>query len=73
MMTRENRQLARMVLNGASLTTAARAYGKSRGRAWQVVRAFCLEHMLHHESREAGGKLKDLKGLRHAWQNWARV
>ena len=72
-MTAENRALARMVLEGATLDQAARNYGKSRGRAWQVVQSFCLEQMLHHERNDSKGKLKNLRQLRYAWRNWARV
>ena len=70
-MTAENLALARMVLEGASLARAARTYGKTRGRAWQILRAFCLEQMLHHEARDNSGKLKPLKDLRSTWQTWA--
>ena len=71
-MTPANIALAKDVLNGESLEAAAGKRGLTRGRAWQIVRAFCLEFMLCHERNDSSGKMKNLKGLRHAWRNWAR-
>jgi len=72
-MKRENIALAKAVLNGESLAAAAGRRGLTRGRAWQIVRAFCLEFMLCHERNDSEGKLKNLKSLREAWRRWARV
>ncbi len=66
----ENIQLAKMVLEGASLSQAGKIFGKTRGRAWQVTQAFCLEYMFSHERSGEDGKIKGLKELRAAWQGW---
>ena len=64
----ENIQLAKMVLEGASLSQAGKIFGKTRGRAWQVTQAFCIETMISPNAVKAG-KMKTLKELRAVWQN----
>lgn len=69
-MARRNIALAKEVLFGETLGDAAKNYGLSKGRAWQITRAFCLEYMLDHEKLDDYGKLKNLKELRRAWRSF---
>ena len=72
-MSKRNIGIAKQVLSGATLSEMAVKYDLHRSRIWQITIAFCLEYMFDHEKYDDNGKLKDLKGLRCAWREWAVV
>lgn len=72
-MTKENIKLAKDVLYGMSLGDAAKKYDKSRGRCWQITRAFCLEYFMTYALYDKDGKVKELKELRAFWRDMLTV
>lgn len=72
-MTRRNIGIAKAILDGASLSRAAAEHGLTRGRCWQIVRAFCLEYFLRHQLYDDAGNMRDLKGLRYQWRTMLMV
>ena len=72
-MTRRNIGIAKSILDGVSLAQAAAENNLSRGRCWQITRAFCLEFFLHHQLYDGAGNLRDLEGLRYKWRTMLMV
>jgi hypothetical protein len=72
-MTCVNIAMAKDVLFGTSLSRAATMYGVSRGRAWQVTRAFCLAFFLPSQVFDDNGRVKGLEELRRVWADMPKI